>query len=84
MEQQLPIEETPLVIMGTAELAEYLEGVTLQKWDSKKVAKYVSRAREREFPPHLFPEPDLELRCGSLWTQETVDEYLNKKKPLLQ
>jgi len=70
------MEEQPLIIMGTAEVAEYLQEKTGQKWDTKKVGKYVDRAREKDFPPGLFPEPDVQLRCGNIWSQDSIDEYL--------
>lgn len=72
-------EDNVLVIMGVAEVAEYLEYETGKPWTPKKVAKYLARARERGNPEGSFPEPDIQLRCGSIWLQETIDGYVQQK-----
>lgn len=72
-------EET-IVIMGSHEVAEYLEEQLGQKWDPRKIHKYLSRARERQNPPGSFPEPDLTLQCGSLWLQSTIDDYIQARQ----
>jgi len=75
-------ETTPdvtFVIMGTAEVAEYLQERTGNPWDARKVSKYVERSRDRGFPTGAFPEADLQLRCGSIWLQGTIDQYLQAR-----
>lgn len=70
------MDNDSLIIMGTTEVAEHLEHETGQRWDARKVAKYVQRSREKGFPPGMFPEPDVQLACGSIWVQDTIDEYI--------
>lgn len=73
-------EDLVLTIYGTTEAAEYLHEVTGQPWDARKVAKYVDRSRDRGFPPGAFPGPDVQLRCGSIWIKDTLDDYLSHRK----
>lgn len=73
-------EEETLVIMGSQEVAEYLNEQTGENWDPRKIHKYLSRARERQNPPGSFPEPDLTLKCGSIWLQSTIDDYIQEKQ----
>lgn len=68
--------EDQIIIMGSFEVAEYITRQTGVQWDTKKVSKYVERARDRDFPEGSFPEPDLQLKCGNIWLQESIDEYL--------
>lgn len=72
-------QDQTFVIMGTAEVADYLTEVTNQPWTSRKVAKYVQRSRERGFPPGSFPEADVQLGCGSIWLQDTIDGYVKAR-----
>lgn len=73
-------QDVTFVIMGTAEVADYLTEATGQPWTSRKVAKYVQRSRERGFPPGAFPEPDVQLGCGSIWLQDTIDAYIQARE----
>ena len=41
-------------------------------WDRRKLAVYQRRG--------LLPEPVARLACGSIWTEQQVEEYKEKSK----